>query len=146
MIAGLVPCYVLFLLVPGRVSALISLVPLMIVFNFFIAPAFALMQRLVIDEMRATTLAVVMLLVNLIGMGVGPQAVGILSDLLAPRLGSDSLRYSMLLTSFVALWAGYHFWQVGETVGADLSAVSRGAASKGDLPGAGSATLAARNG
>jgi len=120
MIASLVPCYVLFLTLPGRHAALLSLVPLMIVFNFFCAPAFALMQRLVVDEMRATTLAVVMLLVNLIGMGIGPQIVGLLSDAFAPAFGRDALRYAMLVLSFVAVWAAYHFWQVGETVKDDL--------------------------
>jgi hypothetical protein len=78
------------------------------------------MQRLVAAEMRATTLAVVMLLANLIGMGVGPQVVGLLSDLLKPYLGIESLRYAMLIMSFVALWAAYHFWQVAKTVNEDL--------------------------
>jgi hypothetical protein len=74
----------------------------------------------VADEMRATALAVVMLLANLIGMGVGPQSVGILSDALAPTLGNDSLRYAMLAMSLVALWAAYHFWQVGRSAQDDL--------------------------
>jgi MFS family permease len=126
MIASLVPCFVLFLLVPHKEQALLALVPLVVVFSFFIGPTFALMQRLVGDEMRATTFAVVMLLANLIGMGIGPQIVGILSDLLMPRLGRESLRYAMLTMSFVALWAAYHFWQVGRTVKDDLSAVVHG--------------------
>ena len=61
----------------------------------------------------ATALAIVMLLVNLIGMGIGPQIVGLLSDQLMPALGNDSLRYAMLVMSGVAPWAGYHFWQAG---------------------------------
>lgn len=125
MIASLVPWYVLFLLLPQREQALIALVPLIVVFNFFLGPTFALMQRLVTDEMRATTLAVVMLLANLIGMGIGPQIVGVLSDMLRPGLGTDSLRYAMLATSFVALWAAYHFWQVGRSVKGDLLSVSQ---------------------
>ena len=76
---------------------------LMIVFNFFLAPTYALMQRLVADEMRATTLAMVMLFANLIGMGVGPQLVGTLSDHLMPAFGKDSLRYALLAVSLVAL-------------------------------------------
>jgi MFS family permease len=124
MIGLLVPCFTLFLLLPRTWEALLALVPLMVVFSVFAGPAFALMQRLVVDEMRATTLAVVMLLANLIGMGIGPQIVGFLSDVLRPLCGSDSLRYSMLALSLVALWAAYHFWQVGETVSEDLSTVT----------------------
>jgi MFS family permease len=124
-IAAVVPCFVLFLLLPNRHQALAALVPLVLVFNCFLGPAFALLQRLVPDEMRATALAVVMLLANLIGMGIGPQLVGILSDLLMPALGGESLRYAMLIMSFTAVWAAYHFWQVGRTVNEDLTAVYR---------------------
>ena len=123
--ASLLPCFVVFLLVPSKGQALIAMVPMVLVFNFAAGPIFALMQRLVVDEMRATALSVVMLLANLIGMGVGPQSVGILSDLLRPRFGDDSLRYAMLAMSLVALWAAYHFWRVGATVEEDVSAVAR---------------------
>jgi MFS family permease len=94
------------------------------IFNVFSAPAFSLMQRLVPDDMRATTLAVIMFLVNLIGMGVGPQLVGVLSDAFMPRFGADSLRYAMLFTSVLALWAAFHFWRVGEAVSRDLALAS----------------------
>jgi predicted MFS family arabinose efflux permease len=123
-IALLIPCFVAFLLLPQKRQALIALIPLIVMLNFFIGPSFALLQRLVADEMRATTLAVVMLLSNLIGMGIGPQLVGIFSDLLRPAVGEDSLRYAMLAMSLVALWSAYHFWRVGETVKEDLAAIS----------------------
>jgi len=124
-VAALVPCYILFLLVPSKASALIALMPLVAALGFFVGPTFALMQRLVPDSMRATTLAVVMLLANLIGMGLGPQVVGILSDWLMPVAQQDSLRYAMLVMSLVAFWAAYHYWLVGRTVQEDLSAVAR---------------------
>jgi MFS family permease len=119
-----VPCYVLFLLLPRKHDALVALIPVALACNVFVGPAFALMQRLVANEMRATTMAVVMMLANLIGMGIGPQLVGIFSDLLAPVLGGDSLRYAMLLMSLAALFAAFHFWRVGRTVMEDLSAHS----------------------
>jgi predicted MFS family arabinose efflux permease len=124
MVAAVVPFFVAFLLLPQKHQALLALIPLVIVCTFYLGPTYALMQRLVADEMRATTLAVVMLLANLIGMGAGPQIVGILSDLLAPVAGTESLRYAMVTMSFVALWAAYHFWQVGLTVKADLAAIT----------------------
>jgi len=123
-IIALVPLYLVFLLVPQRSGALAAFVPLVTIFNVFSAPAFSLMQRLVADDMRATTLAVIMFLVNLIGMGVGPQLVGILSDAFMPRFGADSLRYAMLFTSVLALWAAFHFWRVGEAVSQDLALTS----------------------
>lgn len=120
-IAALVPCFVAFLTLPQKHQALLALIPLMTVISVFLGPTYALMQRLVADDMRATMMAVVMLLTNIIGMGIGPQVVGILSDLLKPSLGNDSLRYAMLIMSFISLWAAYHFWQVGQAVKADLS-------------------------
>ena len=120
--AALVPCFVLFLLLPQKQAALLALLPLIVAGNFTFGPAFALLQRLVPDAMRATTLAVVMLLANLIGMGLGPQIVGVLSDWLSPSLGADSLRYAMLALSFLAFWAAYYFWQAGGTVREDLLA------------------------
>jgi sugar phosphate permease len=122
-LACLLPLYMLFLLVPQRWLALATLLPIIIASNFFIGPTFALLQRLVPDGMRATSLSVVMLLGNLIGMGVGPQLVGLASDLLSPRVGSDSLRYALLAMSFVALATGYYFWKVGASVMADLQAM-----------------------
>lgn len=123
MIAAMVPCFALFLLAPGKGAALLGLAAVVLVSNSFFAPTFALLQRLVVEETRATTLALVMLLANLFGMGVGPQVVGVLSDRLAPLLGADSLRYAMLLMSCVALWGAYHFWQAGKSVATDLSNV-----------------------
>jgi len=124
-VALLVPCYVLFLFLPKKHDCLIALIVLLIVFGIYMGPTFALMQRLVTDEMRATTLAVVLLFANLIGMGIGPQIVGILSDALVPEFGRDSLRYAMLSMSLVALWSAYHFWQVSRTVTEDLVRVAR---------------------
>jgi MFS family permease len=124
MLAAVVPCFVVFLLVSDKKQALIALFALLAVGSFATGPIFALIQRLVVDEVRATTLAVVMLLANLIGMGVGPQVVGILSDFLKPSSGIDSLRYAMLATSFVALWAAYHVWRVAYTVADDLAAIA----------------------
>lgn len=117
------PVLVLFLLIPNKYLALAALATMTVASNFFYGPIFALLQRLVGDEMRTITLSVVMLLANLIGMGVGPLIVGILSDALMPALGDDSLRYSMLTMSLAALWAAFHFWCAGRTVGEDLAAV-----------------------
>jgi MFS family permease len=120
---SLVPLLALFLLLPQKHQSLTALGLSVIVSNFFFGPAFALMQRLVVAEMRATQLAIVMLLANLIGMGVGSQVVGILSDLMKPLLGNDSLRYAMIAVSLVALWSAYHFWHVGRTIKDDLREV-----------------------
>lgn len=125
MVALLVPFFVAFLTLENKFHALMALTPLMIIWGFFLGPTYALMQRLVPDGMRATMMSVVMLLANLIGMGIGPQIVGILSDLFAPFAGADSLRYAMLMVACVALWGAWHFWQVGRTVEGDLATAAQ---------------------
>jgi MFS family permease len=123
-VASVVPCFVAFLLLPQKHQALLALTPLIMTLAIFLGPTYALMQRLVADEMRATMMAVLMLLANLIGFGLGPQLVGIFSDLLKPMAGAESLRYAMLMMSVVAVWAACHFWKVGQTVTEDLEAVA----------------------
>jgi len=119
-IAVVFPLFVVFLTVPGKVPAFMAFALLMAVAYLIFGPTFALMQRLVPQGIRATSLAVVLLFANLIGMGVGPQCVGLLSDLLAPRLGRDSLRVAMMMVALLALWSGAHFWRAGKTVEAEL--------------------------
>lgn len=124
-IAAMAPFFVAFLTLDDPHHALIALVPYHLTLGVFMGPTYALLQRLVPDQMRATTLSAVMLLANLIGMGVGPQLVGVLSDLLAPAVGRDALRYAMLCMSFISIWSAYHFWQVSRTVKDDLAARAR---------------------
>lgn len=120
------PLYALFFFLPGKKGALMALLPLMIIANVTFGPIFALMQRLVEDDIRATTMALVMLLASLTGWVIGPQAIGALSDALTPYLGGESLRYAMALFSCVALWAGYHFCKAGTYIREDLANVAAG--------------------
>ena len=52
--------------------------------NYAIGPTIAMIQTLSPPHMRAVSAAIKMLLLNLIGMGLGPLLVGVISDLLAP--------------------------------------------------------------
>lgn len=48
-------------------------------------------------RMRATAGAVSLFATSLLGFGLGPSCVGILSDQLAPSFGAESLRYALIL-------------------------------------------------
>lgn len=84
-------------------------------------PLFALIQTLVPSGMRATAIAFIFLVSNLVGMGMGPVAVGMLSDVLKPLLGEESLRYALLAMCPGYLWSAWHVWRASKTVGNDLS-------------------------
>jgi hypothetical protein len=70
--------------------------------------------------MRAVAAAVLLFILNIIGLGAGPQVVGILSDLLQPSYGDESLRYALLILCFVNLWAAYHYFVAGKYLKDDL--------------------------
>lgn len=86
-------------------------------------PVFSTIQTLVPSRMRAMSIAVIYLFANLIGMGLGPLAVGVLSDALRPLLGEESLRYALLALCPGYLWASWHLWRASRTVTVDLAAI-----------------------
>lgn len=83
-------------------------------------PLFALVQQVVAPNMRALAIAVVLMLANLIGMGLGPVAVGVLSDFLAPRLGDESLRVALVIWTPGYLWAAFHLLRACRYVRDDI--------------------------
>jgi predicted MFS family arabinose efflux permease len=68
-----------------------------------LGPIFSMTQGLVPPAMRATAAAVLLFVINIIGMGLGPQFAGVLSDLLQPAYGVESLRYALLVLSMFTL-------------------------------------------
>lgn len=88
-------------------------------------PLFATLQTVVPENMLATATAIVMLMANLIGGGLGPIAVGALSDALLHTFGTDSLRYALLATCPGYLWGAWHLWRAARTVGSDIFMASK---------------------
>ena len=88
--------------------------------NFYQATTFSQTQGLVSLRMRSVAAAVLLFILNMIGLGAGPQAVGILSDILQPSYGDESLRYALLILSTVQIWAAYHYYQAGKSLKEDL--------------------------
>lgn len=83
-------------------------------------PAFAVMQAVVPLRVRAISISIVFLFANLIGMGLGPLTVGVVSDSLRPTLGVESLRYALAAASPGFLWGAWHLWRASKSVSADI--------------------------
>ena len=92
-------------------------------------PAFAVTQSLATPKMRATAAAVLLFVINIIGLALGPAVTGAISDALEPSLGDDSLGYALLIVSCALAWSGLHFYLAGKTLVADL-AVARAASER----------------
>jgi len=105
----------------GREALALAALPA-IVAGLYLGPTFAMTQALVPPRMRAQAAAVLLLILNLIGMGLGPQFVGALSDLLAPRFDVEAIRWALLATIVVgALWSALHYFAAARTLRQDLA-------------------------
>jgi predicted MFS family arabinose efflux permease len=118
---------------PGLATALLML-GTMAQLTYF-GPAFAILHATVEPRMRATAVALVLLVTNLLGYGLGPPIVGASSDALAEFLRSNSaaegicasaswlraacetpaaggLQWTLSLLAIGNIWAFYHFFMV----------------------------------
>ncbi len=127
-----VPCIAGFVAVPfmaavylvdGPYLALgMSIVPGLL-FQTYLGNTIATTHAIVGPRMRATASALLFLVINIIGLGAGPYTVGLVSDLLGPTLGSESLRYAMLyVLPPVMTWSAVHFWLASKSLREDLAA------------------------
>jgi MFS family permease len=105
-----------------RLSYAAALIPAAMV-NVYMAPGNAVSQTLAPPHMRAFTSAVFVLVVNIVGLGLGPTAVGVLSDLLASRwgLGDQALRYALASVTLPALAAAVLFWRSSVHLAAEMA-------------------------
>ena len=108
---------------PDSRTALLLYFPGALLGGMYLGPTFAMTQTLVRPEVRAMASAILLFIINIIGLGLGPQVVGIVSDLLAETLGQESLRYSLLgiIVSFAA-WSVLHYLLAARTLREDLLA------------------------
>ncbi|MDG2304435.1 MAG: MFS transporter [Candidatus Binatia bacterium] len=109
------------LLIDDRWLALAAFVPAGLIGGVFASPSYAVVQNIARPQMRAMASAILLLFLNLIGLGGGPQAVGILNDVLRPSFGDESIRYSLLLIKVATLLAAFLFWRASKSITADLA-------------------------
>ncbi len=108
--AGTVPSIVAF--TTSSTALAISMLWIFIPLSYCtFGPTFALVQNLVPAEMRSQAAALLLFLANVANLVIAPQAVGILSDILAPRFGAESLRIALLPLTLSGLWAATHFYK-----------------------------------
>lgn len=88
--------------------------------SVYAGPTWAIIQELVPPHRRAIAVSVYMLIFNLIGLGLGPLAVGILSDLYIPSLGDESLRWAMITVLLVSFGGVTAYYMASRSVVADV--------------------------
>jgi predicted MFS family arabinose efflux permease len=97
--------YLLF----NSASATLALVLFALVqfnYHFWGGSGHAMVQSLVGQRMRAVAAAAFLLVINLVGLGLGPMVVGMVSDLMVRAYGAEALRHALMATAPVFLVAG----------------------------------------
>ena len=106
------PIVMLFLAIPGAILG-----------PMYLGPTFGLTQTLVKPHMRALASAILLFILNLIGLGLGPLFAGFLSDQLRPEFGIESIRYALLIVAIGGnVWAALHYYLASRTLREDLRA------------------------
>jgi MFS family permease len=83
-------------------------------FNAFVlGPTFASVHNLVQPQSRAQATAILLFVTNLLGMGIGPLVVGMLSDMLQPTFGDMAIRYALLCSLSVVALGSVLYWRAG---------------------------------
>lgn len=109
-LAGL-PFAGVFVLSNDVTWALAAFAPFYAISNMYVGPLWSVPQNLVRPEMRATTSAILLFILNLAGMGLGPLLVGALNDLLGLRYGAAAIRGSFVtVVAIGGLAAIFYAW------------------------------------
>jgi len=127
----MVPAFGMFLALPFHIAAVtssewhIALVLLLVpttLTTLWVAPNMTLNQGLAPLAMRATIVALSTFLINLVGLGLGPMALGYLSDLFTSSQGDSAagLRSSLIAISPIYLLSGACFFAGSFFISRDL--------------------------
>lgn len=133
------PCLAIAALLPGTVYMLFSAGNIMIAGYFVamtmgascLAPAIAITQRIMPVRMRALASSILLLGLNLIGIGAGTFAAGAFTDMFEPAYGIEALRYSLSLTTLIGTGLGLLLTLAGAArLNADLRKIEMDVASQ----------------
>jgi predicted MFS family arabinose efflux permease len=90
------PVVLAALFLPSAVGSILLVSLTTLLWNVAGGPVVATVYSVTRSRMRATAGAITIFFTSVLGFGLGPFCVGLLSDLLAPTLGREALRYALL--------------------------------------------------
>lgn len=95
----------------------------MLLQGLFTAPMIAIVMNLAPVAARATASAILGFVMNIVGLGLGPQIIGIASDLLKPSFGEESLRFALLGSTALGLVGAVLYFRASRSYRADIATV-----------------------
>jgi len=130
-----VPVALAIYLLPNLSVILALMIPYMLMGYMYLGPSFTMTQGLAGIRERALAGAVLLLIMNLIGLGLGPTLAGWFSDLFRASLVADGmdgplataqgLRYALCAMMLVNVWSAFHYFMASRTLREDLDDVRR---------------------
>lgn len=114
-----VPLYTVAMLLPSFPPILPLLALNAVLISLWQGPVYATVQNVVPVHMRATAASIFLFIANLIGLGLGPLAVGAASDILAGPFGlgsAEGVRWALIGSEFLAIPAFVCFWLARRTI------------------------------
>ena len=108
-----IPFYIAGLLTDSAVFALIMFAFPPVLNTMWYGPGYAAVQGLVRPQTRATASAVLLFIINLIGLGLGPLGVGAVSDFISGPMGlgsAEGVRWSLMIFILFGAVASGLFW------------------------------------
>ncbi|OYW99056.1 MAG: MFS transporter [Caulobacter vibrioides] len=114
-----IPIFVVAMSLDAPMAAISLLAINALLGTLWYGPVYATAQSIVDPALRATASAVLLLIINLIGLGLGPLVVGLLSDILAGPVGlgeAQGVRWALILSATLGLVAFALFWAARKTI------------------------------
>lgn len=96
--------------------------------NLYTGPTFGMTQSLAPLAMRAAASALLLFIINIIGLVFGPTAVGFFSDMMREHWAmndTESLKWSLLICGFVYMISFINYWLAARTLKDDLAATAK---------------------
>lgn len=108
-----IPVYITAVSVDSVVVALCLLSVNGVLGTLWYGPVYATAQTIVPSHMRATAAAILLFVINLIGLGLGPLVVGFVSDYFSVGLGygpAQGVRWALIVSALAGFLAFGMFW------------------------------------
>ena len=102
-----------------RIALLFLMIPTLLN-SLYYGPTYSSAQGLVPMPARAMASATLLFCQNLIGLGLGPLFFGMLSDLLKPMAGAESVRWVLYGAAFLGLIPAFFFWRASLRLNEEL--------------------------
>lgn len=83
-------------------------------------PTWSIVQELVPVNKRAVAASIFLMIFNLVGLGLGPLSVGLLSDMYKPNLGEESLRWAMITSLLLGVVGIMFYLRAAGSIAADI--------------------------